>query len=66
MKNCIYYYLNDVININDLNFVKIVLDKKLFTIFLFIILDTKFQVVQNLCALFYEVYRCIKGFKRSK
>ena len=26
---CIYYYLNDLININDFDFEKIVLDKKL-------------------------------------
>ena len=66
IKNCIYYYLNDLINLNYLDFVKTVLDKKLLKIFLFIILDTKFQIVQNVCILFYEMYRYIKGFERSK
>ena len=61
-----YYYLNDLINLNYLDFVKTVLDKKLLKIFLFIILDTKFQIVQNVCILFYEMYRYIKGFERSK
>ena len=66
IKNCIYYYLNDLINVNDSDFGKVVLDKKLLKIFLFIILDTKFQIVQNLCIFFYEIYGYIKGFERSK
>ena len=66
IRNCVCYYLNDLISINDLDFEKIVLDTKLWKLFLFIILDTKFQIVQHLCRLFYEVYGHINGCKRNK
>ena len=45
IKNCICYYLNGPIKINDLDFEKILLEKKLQKIILFIVLDKKFQMV---------------------
>lgn len=42
---------NALINTNDLDFEDIILDEKS-CIFLFIILDRKFQIVQSLCIMF--------------
>ena len=45
IKNCIYYYLNDLMKINDLDFEKISLEKKLQKLILYIILDKNLQMV---------------------
>ena len=54
IKNRTYYYFNNIVNINGFNFKNINLDKKHLRIFLFTKLNTKNQVVKNLCILFHN------------
>ena len=46
-----YYYFNNIVNINGFSSKNINIDKKHLRIFLFTKLNTKHQVVQNLCIL---------------
>ena len=45
IKRCTYYYWNSLININDLDFENIMLNKNHTKILLFMILDIKYHIV---------------------
>ena len=67
IKYCIYYYLNDLININDLDFEKIVLNKKLHEdIFIYWFRHKLPSGTKPFYIIFHEIHGYNKGFERSK
>ena len=50
IKNCTYYNLDDLININDVAFVNVIIEEAS----LFVVTDINYHKVQNLCLFFYH------------